>query len=199
MFVCRCVPLASMLPRPSAQPASSAHPAPSATTGAHPPAGRASPARSPPRQAHCSATFASKGLQDSFSRSICCKKVSTVQRHAALISFMCQALSNWHSQGCSRRQYGGQFLWLRQCHCWTLPRLAPLTACAATVCRDGSTTRTEGATDCEVVVAGGFAAVDDVWGTADVAILLSFGLLLDGTSLESVSRCADCSLCWWQC
>jgi hypothetical protein len=59
----------------------------------------------------------------------------------------------------------------------------------ADVLREGTTTRTEGATLCEVLVAGGLSSrLDDVLGSTDVAILLSFGLLLDGTNLESVSR-----------
>lgn len=42
-----------------------------------------------------------------------------------------------------------------------------------------------------MLVSGGSASrLDDSLGAADVAILLSFGLLLDGTSLESVSRWA---------
>lgn len=61
--------------------------------------------------------------------------------------------------------------------------------CLLMLSREGTTTRTEGATRCEVSVAGGlFSRLDDVLGSADVAILLSFGLLLDGTNLESVSR-----------
>lgn len=56
-------------------------------------------------------------------------------------------------------------------------------------CREGTTTRAEGATQCEVMVADGSSSwLDSMAGSADVAVLLSFGLLLDGTSLESVSR-----------
>lgn len=89
-----------------------------------------------------------------------------------------------------------------------LPRRAASPLCATTIpptifptpalgpppfnpVRDGTTTRAEGATYCEVAVSGGSSSssrLDAALGGADVAILLSFGLLLDGTSLESVSR-----------
>lgn len=71
-------------------------------------------------------------------------------------------------------------LWCIHCR-----RVAAVPCCH----REGTTTRTEGATQCEVVVTGGASRLDETLGSADVAILLSFGLLLDGTSLESVSRC----------
>jgi hypothetical protein len=38
------------------------------------------------------------------------------------------------------------------------------------------------------VAGGSTSRLDSMLGSADVAVLLSFGLLLDGTSLESVSR-----------
>lgn len=58
------------------------------------------------------------------------------------------------------------------------------------ICRDGTTTRSEGATECEVAVSsdGRGVRLDDSLAASDVAILLSFGLLLDGASLEAVSR-----------
>lgn len=56
------------------------------------------------------------------------------------------------------------------------------------VSRDGTTTYSEGATSCDITVTGDGLPSIDAYSTAEYAMLLSFGLVLDGTSLEAVTR-----------
>lgn len=55
------------------------------------------------------------------------------------------------------------------------------------VCRDGTTTYSEGATSCDLSVSDGGSVIDSQ-SASDYAILLSFGVVLDGTTLEAVTR-----------
>ncbi|WIA09604.1 hypothetical protein OEZ85_008996 [Tetradesmus obliquus] len=55
------------------------------------------------------------------------------------------------------------------------------------ICRDGSTTSSEGATSCDVSLSDGGSVLDSQ-GASEYAILLSFGVVLDGTLLEAVTR-----------
>eukprot|EP00878_Enallax_costatus_P024446 GHUV01026086.1.p1 GENE.GHUV01026086.1~~GHUV01026086.1.p1 ORF type:complete len:468 (+),score=93.20 GHUV01026086.1:848-2251(+) len=58
------------------------------------------------------------------------------------------------------------------------------------VCRDGTTTYSEGSTTCDVTVRKDASALDALPSTngSEYALLLSFGVVLDGALLETVSR-----------
>lgn len=57
-------------------------------------------------------------------------------------------------------------------------------------CRDGTTTYSEGSTSCNITVTPDSTALDALSSATDseYALLLSFGVVLDGAMLEAVSR-----------